>query len=409
MTSLGSVTDNVDSGLAITYKVGSTTLTGPYAFPLGVTTVTMDASDTAGNAAVQQSFTVTVTDSEPPTVGITGAPGDFIGTALFNLTITFSEPVSGFATGDISLRNANVVTLTGSGTTYAAQLKATGAGDVTVQVPAGAAQDAAGNGNLASEVVTIKNLNVEETQKKIAQFMYDRSNQLIANQPDLTCFLSGGCGNGGINVTSTRNKLAFDLKSGAGWPVWFRVGGSKSTSGTAEDTYLFGAFGTHRYVGANTLVGMMLEVDHIDRSEGTGEIGGTGWLAGPYVVTRLPDQPLFFEARALWGRSNNTIRPFGTHEDAFETHRFLAHLKLSGQVTLNDLTLMPHLTGSYAKDTQLTYVDGLGNTVPEQGVDVRQVAFGLDFSKPVSGATRDWMFGGGVSVSYSPKFGQCRA
>ncbi|WP_417271474.1 HYR domain-containing protein, partial [Celeribacter sp.] len=53
VTSLGSVSDNVDSGLAITYKVGSTTLSGPYAFPIGVTTVTMDAVDSASNAATQ--------------------------------------------------------------------------------------------------------------------------------------------------------------------------------------------------------------------------------------------------------------------------------------------------------------------------------------------------------------------
>ncbi|WP_157888780.1 hypothetical protein, partial [Tritonibacter mobilis] len=46
---------------------------GAYAFPMGVTTVTMDASDGAGNAAVQESFTVTVTDGEVPVITPPGA------------------------------------------------------------------------------------------------------------------------------------------------------------------------------------------------------------------------------------------------------------------------------------------------------------------------------------------------
>ncbi|MFP3386016.1 HYR domain-containing protein, partial [Tritonibacter sp. SIMBA_163] len=66
VTGLGSVSDNVDSSLSITYKVGGTTLTGAYDFPVGETTVTMDAQDAAGNAATQVSFTVTVTDADTP-------------------------------------------------------------------------------------------------------------------------------------------------------------------------------------------------------------------------------------------------------------------------------------------------------------------------------------------------------
>ncbi|MFY1709679.1 HYR domain-containing protein, partial [Tritonibacter scottomollicae] len=73
VTSLGSVTDNSGTTPAITYAIGGTPLAGAYAFPMGVTTVTMDASDGAGNAAAQQSFTVTVTDGEVPVITTPGA------------------------------------------------------------------------------------------------------------------------------------------------------------------------------------------------------------------------------------------------------------------------------------------------------------------------------------------------
>ncbi|TNJ38578.1 HYR domain-containing protein, partial [Phaeobacter sp. B1627] len=66
VTSLGSGSDNVDSSVTITYKVGDTTLTGAYDFPVGETTVTMDAQDASGNDATQASFTVTVNDADTP-------------------------------------------------------------------------------------------------------------------------------------------------------------------------------------------------------------------------------------------------------------------------------------------------------------------------------------------------------
>ncbi|WP_458790788.1 HYR domain-containing protein [Yoonia sp. MH D7] len=77
ITGLGAVTDNVDTGLAITYQVGSTVLTGAYDFPIGATVVTMDAADTAGNDAAQVSFTVTVSDAGAP---VLTAPADQVAT-----------------------------------------------------------------------------------------------------------------------------------------------------------------------------------------------------------------------------------------------------------------------------------------------------------------------------------------
>jgi hypothetical protein len=90
VTTLGTASDQIDGTLPITYKVGSTVLSGAYAFPVGVTTVTMDATDKAGNAATKASFTVTVSDVAAPTIT---APANLAlttdasqSTALFNVT-----------------------------------------------------------------------------------------------------------------------------------------------------------------------------------------------------------------------------------------------------------------------------------------------------------------------------------
>ncbi|MEO6406633.1 MAG: CHRD domain-containing protein, partial [Ferruginibacter sp.] len=50
----------------VSYKIGTTTITSPYVFPVGTTTVTATASNSVGTASC--SFTVTVNDMEAPVI-----------------------------------------------------------------------------------------------------------------------------------------------------------------------------------------------------------------------------------------------------------------------------------------------------------------------------------------------------
>ena len=72
-----------------------------------------------------------------------------------NFTVVFSETVTGFATGDVTLSGTAggtlVGTVTGSGTTYNVAVSGmTGSGTVIATIAAGVATDAAGNNNAAS-------------------------------------------------------------------------------------------------------------------------------------------------------------------------------------------------------------------------------------------------------------------
>ena len=88
-------------------------------------------------------------DNTAPTVAISGVPA--ISDAPFTATFTFSEAVTGFAVGDITLGNATASSFTSTSTAvYRALVTPAAAGAVTVDVPANAAQDAAGNGNTAA-------------------------------------------------------------------------------------------------------------------------------------------------------------------------------------------------------------------------------------------------------------------
>ena len=110
--------------------------------------------DAANNALTNTAPTGTndhtyVLDNTAPTVTITGVPGT--SSAPFTATFTFSEAVTGFVVGDITLGNATASNFTVTSTTvYTALITPTADGTVTVDVEVNVAQDAAGNDNTAA-------------------------------------------------------------------------------------------------------------------------------------------------------------------------------------------------------------------------------------------------------------------
>ena len=118
-------------------------------------------SNTAPTGTNDNSYVV---DNTAPSVTISGVPS--ASDAPFTATFTFSEAVTGFAVGDITLSNAtaSIFTSTSTSTSTAtassftvtsttvstALVTPAAAGAVTVDVSANAAQDAAGNGNTAA-------------------------------------------------------------------------------------------------------------------------------------------------------------------------------------------------------------------------------------------------------------------
>jgi hypothetical protein len=372
--------------------------------PLLAGTVIVDvnaavAQDLAGNN--NEAARVTG-EYEPiqPTVVLSGLPETFVGQETVAVVISFSEPVSGFSAADISVSNGSVSQLNGSGTSYSAIISPTVAGDLTVFVPERVAVSATGAWNTASNVMRSENLTINETQKLIADFITTRANQLVSNQPDLTPFLLGGTGSG-FNAQATRGALNFALVSQPDRQVWYQLQASRTDAVGTTNDYLFGAIGSHRKIGENTLLGAILEYDHGSRSEGASRISGSGWLVGPYFVTRLPNQPLYFEGRLLWGKTHNRISPFGTYTDSFSTERALVNFKVSGQMIHGETTLIPSLGASYTTDRQNPYTDSLGNAIPEQEIQLGQLALGLDLSTPFKFGNQTWKLDAGIRGLYT--------
>jgi hypothetical protein len=116
------------------------------------------AQDAAGNpnqASTGTDHSITF-DNTAPTVTINQADGQADPTSNLpvSFTVVFSEAVSGFESGDVTISGtagADTASVTGSGTTYSASVhNMTRSGTVIASILTGAAQDAAGNPNLAS-------------------------------------------------------------------------------------------------------------------------------------------------------------------------------------------------------------------------------------------------------------------
>ena len=89
-------------------------------------------------------------DTTFPTVAI-GSDAIVPVTGSFAIAVTFSEPVAGFALGDVVVGNGGAARLGGSGASYAATITPAASGLVTVDMAAGAAENSAGNSSMAAD------------------------------------------------------------------------------------------------------------------------------------------------------------------------------------------------------------------------------------------------------------------
>ncbi|TGE12811.1 Ig-like domain-containing protein [Hymenobacter elongatus] len=149
--------DGSASGTTTATASGSFSLTQPTALSQGSHTVRATAQ-TSGSAVSADSNTNTFTiDTVRPTVAITSTASNPTNTSPIPVTVTFSEAVTGFVAGDVTVSNGSITggLINGSGTTYSFNVTPAANGLVTVNVPANVVQDAAGNGNTAASPFSI--------------------------------------------------------------------------------------------------------------------------------------------------------------------------------------------------------------------------------------------------------------
>jgi len=115
--------------------------------------VAQDAATNPNEAATQ--FSITYDSTNPTVVISTTAASDPTGISPIPVTATFSETVTGFELGDITVGNGAAGNFAGSGAVYTFDVTPVAAGAVTVDIAAGVAIDAATNPNEAATQFSI--------------------------------------------------------------------------------------------------------------------------------------------------------------------------------------------------------------------------------------------------------------
>jgi hypothetical protein len=113
------------------------------------------AHDAAGNNNFASNSLSIASDSTAPGAVVSSTSANPTNSSAIPFRVTFQQTVTGFTAGDPIITNGTITGFTGSGNTYRFQVIPTSDGPVSVRVPAGVAQDLAGNDNLASGVVSI--------------------------------------------------------------------------------------------------------------------------------------------------------------------------------------------------------------------------------------------------------------
>jgi hypothetical protein len=140
------------SGSGAVYTVTVSTGTGDGTLRLDIPN-TATITDLAGNNLSGLPYTggqVYTVDKTAPGVTMTSSAPNPTNSAPIPVTVTFSEPVTGFTAGDIAVSNGSVSNFAGGGASYTFDLIPAANGLVTATIAANVAVDAVGNGNTAA-------------------------------------------------------------------------------------------------------------------------------------------------------------------------------------------------------------------------------------------------------------------
>lgn len=212
-----------------TWTTGSVNVTA--ALDSATLSITANHTDASGNAATQASASV-LKDTVAPTVALSSAIGSPFSAATFTVRATFSETVTGMLIGDfVSTNGTRSGFVAVSGLLYDVVVTPTTDGVVSVDMPAAAATDAAGNPSTAAT-----QLNRTYASPAVLTFAvtstYDFGVIPVGGSADVTMVINKSGSANATAATITGLAAPFTIKGG----TFPGTGGTCTTTITASCT-----------------------------------------------------------------------------------------------------------------------------------------------------------------------------
>lgn len=219
-------------------------------------------------------------------------------------------------------------------------------------------------------------------------FLYSRINGLLLTEPSGTSLLNRHAVDANNHTAAMANALPFayktllpltTYKTLLPFELWIDGGYSSfnndSTSFGDGHVYVVHAGGDYR-INSNMIVGALVQFDwakdNFDSIAST--INGHGWLVGPYFSTRL-FQNFFFDLRAAWGRSSNSMS-VGPTNGSFDTSRWLVRGNFSGNWLYNRWRLTPSAELAYMAENPDSFTYWTEPYIAGQNVTLGRFQFG---------------------------------
>jgi len=414
-------TDNIP-GVTITQTTG---LASGATFPLGPTVNTYVARDVAGNETTE-SFTVTVVQRAQGRVTVvinTTVDGTFnFSSPETPLNFSVSTTSGSGSSGAIGV-NPGTFPISFSVPQSFDVAEATCSDGVSTIDP----KTRSGSITVVSGVqvtCTLSASDISKTTGLIGQFLEARSQLILANGPESTRRIERLTGNyseqggvSGFGMSFGGDMLPFGLRfteRDATFSYSLRRAMVKDDRSEDEqglrfdglyadrnndaplnpfDIWVEGKFARFNaeggdgnfailHAGADYLVtpGLLLglggQLDWTDlEGEDDAEMDGFGYMIGPYLTARLSEN-FFFDARAAWGQSYNTVSPFGTYDDEVDATRWLISGALIGRFDFDRLTIQPKAEVAYFEEKSEEYEDSLGFDIPSVKASTGTFTFG---------------------------------
>ena len=160
------------------------------------------ATDAAGNANTAALTFSRTYDSVTPAVSMSSTSSNSTNLSPIQVVVTFSKPVADFIITDITPTNATVANFSGAGVSYTLKLLPILQGQVSADIAANVAHDAAGNGNTAAAPFT----RIYDTVAPVFSFVNPMSSLFInsiTTASDVGYTLSESLASGSITMTWT--------------------------------------------------------------------------------------------------------------------------------------------------------------------------------------------------------------
>lgn len=218
----------------------------------------------------------------------------------------------------------------------------------------------------------------------------------------------------GVDTSGSRHRSGLDVWS-EGRLSYFETDGANGTSGH------FGVVrvGADYLLTPSVLIGFLAQFDRLSEDGNGYSISGHGFMVGPYVEYEV-SKGLYFDAKALWGRSTNDVSPFDTYTDEFSTTRWLIAARLTGSWSYrvshqSAWHFSPRAEVVYFSEKSESYTDSNNVQIDGQRVNLGRVKVGPEISyrytthdgtriEPRVSAKGLWAFGSGTARSLDPAF-----